>query len=428
VALRRPNPVAIAAAAVAFLATVAALTVLNGRPSLPQAAGGSPAAGRSSAERIRALEAEVRRRPERTAAYDLLGEAYLQRARETGNSVLQGRAERAFELALGRNPRDAAALTGMGAVAASRHDFLTALDYGRRARLAAPHVVRPYGVVVDSLIELGRYRAAGRALQRMVDLKPNLASYARVSYYRQLHGDLAGAVAAMSSAASAGGEAPEQVAYVQTLTGDLQLERGHMHAAAAAFRLALARLPGYVDARFGLGRAEVRTGNLAAARRRLAGVVADRPDADHLALLAEVELRLGRRGRARRNLARARATEAAALRAGARPDAGAVLLEADHGSAARAVRLGRRMWRAAPSVTSADALGWALTRADRPVEGLAYSRRALALGSRYASFHYHAAVAARAAGRPAIARRHLTRAREIDPAFSLPSGTRAGRA
>ena len=427
-ALRRPNPVAIAAAAVAFLATVAALTLLNGRPSLQQAAGGSPAAGRSSAERIRALEAEVRRRPERTAAYDLLGEAYLQRARETGNSLLQGRAERAFELALARNPRDAAALTGMGVVAASRHDFLTALDYGRRARHAAPHVVRPYGVVVDSLIELGRYREAGRALQRMVDLKPNLASYARVSYYRQLHGDLAGAVAAMSSAASAGGEAPEQVAYVQTLTGDLQLERGDTHAATAAFRLALARLPGYVDARFGLARAEVRTGNLAAARRRLAGVVADRPDADHLALLAEVELRLGRGDQARRNLARARATEAAALSAGARPDAGAVLLEADHGSAARAVRLGRRMWRAAPSVTSADALGWALTRAGRPVEGLAYSRRALVLGSRYASFHYHAAVAARADGRPAIARRHLARAREIDPAFSLPSGTRAARA
>ena len=99
-ALRRPNPVAIATAAVAFLATVAVLTLLNGSPSLP-AAGGSPAAGRSSAERIRALEAEVRRRPERTAAYDLLGVAYLQRARETGDSAFHGRAERAFELAAG---------------------------------------------------------------------------------------------------------------------------------------------------------------------------------------------------------------------------------------------------------------------------------------------------------------------------------------
>jgi tetratricopeptide (TPR) repeat protein len=427
VALPRLNPLAVAAAAVAFLATAAVLSLLNGSAPLPQAAGGEAVAGRSSGERIRALEAEVRRRPERTTAYDLLGEAYLQRSRETGDPAFQGRAERAFELALARDAGDAAALAGLGAVAASRHDFRTALGYGRRAQRAAPGLVRPYGVVVDSLIELGRYEAAGRVLQRMVDLKPNLASYARVSYYRELHGDLAGSVQAMALAASAGGEAAEQVAYVQTLTGDLQLDRGATQAATAAYRLALARLPGYVDARFGLARAQVRDGDLTAARRRLAGVVADRPDADHLALLAEVELRLGRQAEARSLLSRARATEAAALRAGAKPDAGAVLLEADHGSPARAVRLGRRMWRAAPSVTSADALGWALTRAGNPVAGLAYARRALALGSRYASFHHHAAVAARRAGRPALGRRLLARAREIDPGFSLPSGTRAAR-
>jgi tetratricopeptide (TPR) repeat protein len=426
-ALPRLNPLALAVAAVAFLATAAALTLLNGPAALPDASSGSAVAGRSSAERIRALEAEVQRRPERTAAYNLLGEAYLQRSRETGDFGFQNRAEQVFELALARDPRDAAALTGMGAVAASRHDFRRGLDYGRRARRAAPQAVRPYGVVVDSLIELGRYEAAGRALQQMVDLKPNLASYARVSYYRELHGDLAGAVEAMGLAASAGGEAAEQVAYVQTLLGDLQLDRGARQAATAAYRLALARLPGYVDARFGLARAEVRADDLRSARRMLAGVVADRPDADHLALLAEVESSLGRRAQARRHLARALDTEAAAIRAGAKPDAGAVLLEADHGSPARAVRLGRRMWRAAPSVTSADALGWALTRSGRPAEGLAYARRALALGSRYASFHLHAAVAARRAGRPAEARRHRARARAIDPSVSLPSGTRAAR-
>jgi tetratricopeptide (TPR) repeat protein len=425
VALPRANPFALVAAAVAFLATVAALTVLNGSAQLPRAAGDNSVAGRSSAERIRALEAEVRRRPERTAAYDLLGEAYLQRSRETGARVLQHRAERTFELALARDPRDAAALTGMGAVAASRHDFHTALGYARRAHRAAPQVVRPYGVLVDSLIELGRYEAAGRTLQQMVDLKPNLASYARVSYYRELHGDLRGAAEAMALAVSAGGEAAEQVAYVQTLLGDLELKRGAAGPAAEAYRLALARLPRYVDARFGLARAEVRAGDLGAARRQLVGVVADRPDADHLTLLAEVELQLGRRAGAHRHLARARAVEAAGLRDGAKPDAGAVLLEANHGSPARAVELGRRMWRAAPSVTSADALGWALTRAGRPLEGLTYAHRALVLGSRYASFHYHAGIAARRSGRAAEARRQLARAREIDPKISPPSGTRA---
>jgi hypothetical protein len=45
-------------------------------------------------------------------------------------------------------------------------------------------------------------------------------------------------------------------------------------------------------------------------------------------------------------------------------------------------------------VRSADALGWALTRAGQPAEGLRWSVRALRLGSRDALFLLHAGVAA----------------------------------
>jgi Flp pilus assembly protein TadD len=58
------------------------------------------------------------------------------------------------------------------------------------------------------------------------------------------------------------------------------------------------------------------------------------------------------------------------------------------------VRLGRSVRRRAPSVRSADALGWALTRAGRPREGLDWARRALRLGSRDPLFRLHAGVAA----------------------------------
>src|SRR4029453_17205443 len=99
------------------------------------------------------------------------------------------------------------------------HDFRGALRYGRQALAIAPGVSRIYGVIVDALVELGRYDEAERTLQHMVDLKPNLSSYARVSYFRELNGDLTGAVQAMRLAVSAGGDAPENVSYVQTLLG-----------------------------------------------------------------------------------------------------------------------------------------------------------------------------------------------------------------
>ena len=59
------------------------------------------------------------------------------------------------------------------------------------------------GVVVDASNELGRYDEAAEATQHMVDVRPNLASLSRVSYARELHGDLDGAIAAMSQAVTA---------------------------------------------------------------------------------------------------------------------------------------------------------------------------------------------------------------------------------
>ena len=89
--------------------------------------------------------------------------------------------------------------------------------------------------------------------------------------------------------------------------------------------------------------------------------------------------------------------------------------------------LGRRAWAQAPSVRSADALGWALTRAGHPHAGLKWLRHALSLGSRDPSFLYHAGVAAAAAGERATARAWLGRLVRQAPRFSPLYGPRAAR-
>ena len=86
----------------------------------------------------------------------------------------------------------------------------------------------PFAVLVDAEIELGRYGAAERTLQRMVDFKPSLASYARVSYYRELHGDLVGAVDALRLAEAATPVPGRDRSYIQTLIGDLEFQRGRL--------------------------------------------------------------------------------------------------------------------------------------------------------------------------------------------------------
>jgi tetratricopeptide (TPR) repeat protein len=380
-----------------FGAVLVAMAVLNGSTASPPALSAGGDLGRPSGDPLRDAQAAVRATPASATAYAALGDAYLGRARESGDPGFYSRAERAFGASLRRDPRDVAGLIGAGTLAGLRHDFDAQLRLGLEARHAAPALARPLTVVADAQVELGRYHAAARTIQRLVNLKPALASYARVSYFRELSGDVSGAAAAMRLAVSAGGSL-EGGAYVQTLLGDLELARGRTGAARQAYRLALRDVPSYPQALTGLARLDAAGGDLRSAAARLRRATDRLPLTSALTLLAEVERAAGHRRASLADLAAARVQHALLGTNGTHPDAEAVLFEANHGSPGRAVGLGRRVWRAAPSVRSADALGWALTRAGRPVAGVSWTRRALKTGSRDPLFRLHAGVAARRAG------------------------------
>jgi tetratricopeptide (TPR) repeat protein len=413
-------PIILIAAVTAFAVAFGVLTVVNDSSAprqadaqrrVPAAAAAelsAAARSRSSNDRIRRLQAAVRAAPRSVVPYTRLAEAYLQAVRETGDPALYTRADEALRRALRIDPRDVGAITASGGLALARHDFRAGLELGRRAQRLAPDSTQPLAVMVDALVELGRYGDAATTLQRMVDLKPNLAVYARVSYFRELHGDLDGALRAMSLAVGAGAGAKENIAYVRSLLGNLQLARGSTAAAGRTYREALAQLPGHVPATVGVARVDAARGRLGAAIRRLDGVVERLPLPEHVIALGEDQLAAGRTAAGRRTLELVEVQRRLLARAGVNTDVELALFESDHGSARRGLELARRAWTAAPSVRSADAVGWALTRAGRPAVGLRWSRKALRLGSRDAGFVFHAGMAAREAGRPALARRWLS--------------------
>jgi tetratricopeptide (TPR) repeat protein len=388
----------------------------------------APPPNATTDQRIAILQATVRAEPTKPDGYVLLAATELQKVRETGDSSYYPRVDGLLRRALELDPRNAGAITERSALELSRHQFAAGLRDAQLARRLAPQVDKPFGVLVDALVELGRYRQAGAALREMVDRQPNLAAYARVSYWRELHGDLAGAASAMRRAVSAGGDVPENAAYVQSLLGDLDFARGQLGAARRDYGLALVELPGYVPAEAGLAKLDAARGRLDGAIRRLRGVVARLPLPQYVVALGDDELAAGRRGAARRDLALVRAEERLLAANGVNTDVDLALFEADHGSPARAVALAWRAWAAAPSVRSADALGWALARAGRPRAALPWARRALALGSRDALFLYHAGMAARAAGDRLDARRWLARSLAHNARFSPLYAPRAHRA
>jgi Tfp pilus assembly protein PilF len=350
------------------------------------------------------------------AALKARGAAALARVQAGGGVALYARAERAYGQALESDPQDPEAAAGLASAAMGRHDFARGLRLARRARDLAPQSLEALPVLTDARVELGRYRAAAASVERLARLKPGVAAYARISYLRELQGDVRGAVRAMRLARGAAASNPPAIAFTSALLGELALDSGNYARAAREFNAALAAVPEHPAAREGLAHLLLARGRYAAAARAYREL-ARQGGADVAASLAAIESERGRERAARRYLAIARRRFAAELEAGMRLDAGAVLFAVDSGPARRAVVKGRDVWRRAPSVTSADAYAWALSAAGRDRRALELSRRALATGWHDPEMLYRAGVVSVRAGAAARGEGLLRQALRESPRF-----------
>ena len=179
--------VAAVAAAIALLLGGVLSTSPAAGPAAPAAApvralASFGLAGGGTVGLVSRLEATIQRNPRDVKSLATLGLAYEQRWRETGDSSFLPLAAHALDNARRLSSNDPLTVQGLGSLALTRHEFGRALVLGRLAIRLAPYSSNPFGIEGDALLELGRYAQAFRAFQRMVDLKPNLSSYARVSY------------------------------------------------------------------------------------------------------------------------------------------------------------------------------------------------------------------------------------------------------
>jgi tetratricopeptide (TPR) repeat protein len=366
------------------------------------------------------LQRALRRAPGNVHDLGLLGLAYQQRARETGDPTWYPKSNGILTRALRLAPRDLLATSGLGSLALSRHRFAQALRIGRRAVALSPSTAASYGIVGDSLVELGRYQAAFRSFDTMARLKPGLPAYARISYARELRGDWSGAVQAMRLAGTAAIGQPEPTAWVHVQLGKLDWSRGLYLAAAAEYRAALRTFPGYVYALDALAQVEAATGHLERAialERRAAQTI---PLPQFVGLLGDLERAAGHRPAAQRAYALIGVIDRLLRANGVRTDLEVALFDADHGiTSARTLALARRAQHARPSIDGDDVLAWTLERNDRCAEALGYSRLALRLGTRDSLKFFHRGMIERCLGNGTVARGWFRRALALNPHFSV---------
>jgi tetratricopeptide (TPR) repeat protein len=419
---RRPEVLLLAAQLVFGL--VVALRALRSQPASPLAidmTAPAPAPVELSDERVIAgLQERIRRDPNDTGAYAQLGLAQLQRVRETADPTLYGQAEAAFAEALKRDPQQFDALVGQGLLALARHQFADALRWGERASAINPFSARPYGIVGDARVELGQYEAAVAAIQKMVDTRPDLNSYSRVSYLRELHGDAEGAIVAMRQAVEAGGSGTEGALWTQVQLGHLYFNRGDLATAERIYAAALEIRPGYVYAQAGVARVRAAQGRADEAIRSYQEIVKRLPLPEFVIALGELYDAAGKPAEAKRQYDLVRAMQQLNTGAGVDVDVELALFDADHGAdPAATVQRARAAYARRPNIYAADALAWALYAAGDHAAARHYSREALRLGTRDAALHYRAGMIAYALGDRDAARDYLEQALAINPYFSV---------
>ncbi|MGH3019637.1 MAG: tetratricopeptide repeat protein [Gaiellaceae bacterium] len=379
---------ALAAAAAALLGGV-----LGGDPDATTAAGVRPEAAAArlldgfaagdTAAYVAGLERRVEQSPEDAEGLMLLGLAYQQRARETGDVSLYPLSERALRRSLALVSKNDLAVTGLAALAASRHRFGQARSLARRALLLNPYSAAALGILGDANVETGRYRAAFSAFDRMAAIKPTASAYARVSYARELLGRTAEAIAAMKLAASAASGSGDPAAWARSQLGGLYAESGRLALADREYEHALHLSPGYAPALAGLATLALWRGRADEAARLYRQALAARQLPEFAVGLGNALARDGREVAADRAYRQAEKLEDLFAANGGRNDLETALFELDHDrdlvDALARARAGRDL---RPSVEGEHVLAWALFKNGRCGEARAHSVRALRLGTK----------------------------------------------
>jgi tetratricopeptide (TPR) repeat protein len=107
----------------------------------------------------------------------------------------------------------------------------------------------------------GNYDEAVRMADKMVSVRPDIRSYSRVSYLREIYGDVEGAKQAIKLAIGAGYPGLEQTEWTRCILGHLYETTGELDSAEYVYQVALGERPDYAYAIAGIGRIAKARGN-----------------------------------------------------------------------------------------------------------------------------------------------------------------------
>ena len=187
-----------------------------------------------------------------------LAAIYLQEARSSGNFGYYDRAAlNCVNAVLKKDANNFEALTFKAMIYLSQHHFAEGLKLATQIQTTYSYSAFVYGILMDANVELGNYKAALDDADKMVSIRPDIRSYSRISYLREIYGDIPGAIEAMKLAVDAGSPGSESTEWARVQLGKLFEQLGEMRYAEMYYNISLENRPGYPYALAGLARIAV---------------------------------------------------------------------------------------------------------------------------------------------------------------------------
>lgn len=241
---------------------------------------------------------QIKANPKDYAARLKMADLFIVEARATGNyNHYYPAAVSMIDGVLEENPSNKddlfRAYTSKAVILLSLHKFVEAKEMGEKALLLNPNNSRVYGILTDANLELGNYDKAVEMADSMVAKRPDLRSYSRVSYLREVYGDVEGAKEAMELAVKAGYPGHEETSWAQVTLGNLYESYGDLNSAEQLYQLALQERKNYPFAISGLASVEMKRENYDSSLAKINRAIELRPEPAFYEDLAQINYQKG---------------------------------------------------------------------------------------------------------------------------------------
>ena len=240
----------------------------------------------------KAVEA-LKKNPDDLKNYITLATVFVSEGRITGNNSYYSNAaiqmlDKVTDKTTGNMDLVFQSLSLRSAILLNMHQFKDALEVAQKGAALNSTNAGIFGALVDANVEMGNYDEAVKDCDKMMSIRPDLRSYSRASYLRQIFGQNAGAIEAMKMAVDAGLPGQENTEWARTTLADLYLNTGNLDSASLLYRSSLVYRPDYPFAYIGMARVEKAKKNYDGALEYAKKAIQARSEVAFVALLADI--------------------------------------------------------------------------------------------------------------------------------------------